>query len=83
MKKINTQGRGRSYKIETAFGIGIECESNSFGMCHGPFLTLKEALEIVPEDKSVIIRFNRNGTEDILYFWDDNCWNVKSRKEKL
>jgi hypothetical protein len=57
---------------EIVYAIGIEHEPNSFGMTHGPHTDIKEMLEVCPTDrKSVIIRFNLDGTDDLLYRWNE------------
>jgi hypothetical protein len=62
-------------KREVAYGIGIEYNPNEFGMTDGPFFEIYALLEIVPgDDKSCIIRFNGDGTDDILYRWKNDSW---------
>jgi hypothetical protein len=56
---------------EVIYAIGIEHKPNSFGMTHGPHSDIKEMLEVCPEPKSALIRFNLDGTEDVLYRWDE------------
>jgi hypothetical protein len=62
-------------KREIKYGVGIEHKPHELDMTDGPFPTLIEALEIVPESKlSKIIRFNENGTDDIIYSWNIDHW---------
>jgi hypothetical protein len=59
------------------YGIGIEHEPNQFGMVHGPHPDEKEMLEIIGEDGKdnvFIIRFNKDGTEDIIWKWKKDRW---------
>jgi hypothetical protein len=57
---------------DIVYAIGIEHKPNSFGMTHGPHTDIKEMLEVCPTDnKSVILRFNLDGTDDILYRWNE------------
>lgn len=72
---------------EVAYGIGVgkkwfrknnKMIPISFGMTHGPYPTLEETLDVVPDDeyrcqeKTFVIRFNKDGTDDVLYQWDAN-----------
>jgi hypothetical protein len=60
---------------EVMYGIGIEYEYNEFGMTDGPSSELYIMLEIAPgEDKSCVIRFNEDGTDDVLYRWKNDSW---------
>ena len=73
-------------KKEIRYGIGIEHTPKSIGMTDGPFLTLVEALETIPDtqpsqDLNIpinaqykIIRFNEDGTDDVIYFWSTDHW---------
>jgi hypothetical protein len=57
------------------YGIGIEHHPNEFGMTHGPVPNIDELLKVVPFDnKTRIIRFNENHTEDVIYIWNENHW---------
>lgn len=61
----------------TVYGIGIESSRNNYGMTHGPVISLDEMLDVVPDcnEKNVyIIRFNRYGTEDVIYKWRGSDW---------
>ena len=54
------------------YACGCRTGVASFGMFHGPFPTLEEALNVVPaeEDKNpVIVRFNKDGTDEVIYYW--------------
>lgn len=59
---------------EVMFGIGIEKNTNEFGMTHGPFPTSDNLLEVVPEDNSCIIRFNADHTETVIWRWKKDRW---------
>ena len=71
---------------EVAYGIGQEQQyfnpdktlrNVEYGMWEGPNPDLMRMLEVVGKDKySVVIRFNENWTEDVLYRWseDEDCW---------
>jgi DNA polymerase len=57
------------------FGIGIPNGDAGFGMVNGPTEILKEMLDNVPSDiKSVIIRFNEDGSDDVIFKWELNRW---------
>lgn len=80
-ESIRPEDRKRRKSI--AYACGYEDKPNSFGMFHGPNPDLKQMLDVVPdrEDESpCIIRFNLDGTDEVLYRWDESkrCW----RKQK-
>ncbi len=57
---------------EVIYACGYEERPNKFGMFHGPNPDLKEMLEVVPEEENknpVIIRFNLDGTDEVIYRW--------------
>ena len=61
---------------EVAYGYGYMCvgADKNFGMFAGPFPNLRDALESVPEENRIantasVIRFNEDGTEEVLYRW--------------
>jgi hypothetical protein len=56
---------------EVAYAIAIE---NQIGLTDGPFFEIDQLLETIGEEKSVIIRFNADGTDDILYHWKNDFW---------
>ncbi len=58
------------------YACGYRTYPCSMGMFAGPFPTLAEALDVVPEEKleAWIIRFNKDGTEDFLYRWWKPEW---------
>jgi hypothetical protein len=68
-KKLRVKN-GKQQRKES-FGIGIERQPNQFGMMGGPFAQLKEALETVGQPEQLIIWFRENGTDKVLYSWDD------------
>lgn len=55
---------------ELAYGIGYDHGDGTFGMTHGP-CALEVLLEIVGEYRSVLVRFNADGSDDVVYRWDD------------
>jgi DNA polymerase len=62
-----------SRKLE--YGIGIPDGNSSFGMTNGPVENLQEMLNVIPHDvKSVIIRFNEDQSDDVIYKWNHNRW---------
>jgi len=67
----------KSERKITMYGIGIEDSPHEFGMIHGPNENLKKMLEIIGENKYHIIRFNKDGTEDILYKWALGAWHLE------
>ena len=68
---------------EVTYGIGYEDIDNSFGMSKGPTPRIMEFLEVVPyvepDSKPCIIRFNLDGTDEVLYRWDKNklAWELQ------
>jgi len=63
-------------KRELAFGIGTEVAPFHHEMYYGPVPTLEECLEFVPsKEKSRIFQFNEDGTEEIIYNWQNGGWD--------
>lgn len=60
----------------TLYGIGRKDDgAESYGMTHGPTVDETEMLEEVPlAGNSFIIRFNRDGTENVLWKWAGDRW---------
>jgi hypothetical protein len=56
------------------YGIGIQVNSTSMGMTHGPVDSVDGLLEEVPEPNSFIIRFNADWTETFLWKWAGDRW---------
>ncbi len=53
------------------YGVGIRTGVSNMGMTHGPFPSLQSALDVVPgHAASCVIRFNSDGTEEVLYRWN-------------
>ena len=62
---------------EVLYGCGYEETPGSFGMFHGPNPNVEQMLEVVPDDsikKPCLIRFNKNGTDEVLYRWHQDRW---------
>jgi hypothetical protein len=59
-------------------------EVDDFGMDFGPIPNLKEVLEWVPDKGSnmqaIIVKFNSDWTDDILYEWSGRMW-LKNHKK--
>jgi alpha-ketoglutarate-dependent taurine dioxygenase len=51
------------------YGIGIEHEPGEFGMLSGPSEKIRPMLETIGEKGHRILRFNRDGTDEVLYRW--------------
>lgn len=78
---------------EVVFALGEETRSTvvgkaSYAIWHGPNPDLEEMLEVVGKsNKSCIVRFNLDGTDEVLYRWTQYrngkppCW-VKEKKAK-
>jgi hypothetical protein len=53
---------------------------NPYYFTHGPFQTLTEALEVVPEMSALgvptVVHMKKDGTDADLYIWDHRrtCW---------
>ena len=59
-----------TYAIGVSTGMVVGGAEMVKGMTHGPTPNLQEMLEVVPETKdglSVIVRFNQDGGDEILY----------------
>jgi hypothetical protein len=61
---------------EVVYACGYEYAPGSYGMYNGPTPVLLDLLESVPimetlDSKPCIIRFNMDGTDEVLYRWDD------------
>jgi len=64
-------------RSEVVYAIGIGHNPQRFGMIRGPTPDLYQMLNIVPEaslDPICITRFNKDGTDDLLYEWDVSKW---------
>lgn len=67
-------------RVAYAIGFRQPDKKASYAMTHGPFPTLKDALETVPnrgfdqQEASCIIRFNKDGTDEELYRWKGGAW---------
>jgi len=69
---------------KVGYAIGIPDKNGGFGMTHGPVNSIKEVIDITPEDPtSVIISFESNG-EQVLYTWNQNnqVWESIPKKEQ-
>jgi hypothetical protein len=65
---------------EIVYAAGYEEKAGSFGMFDGPTPSLQEILESIPCGVNpCIIRFNLDGSEQILYRWYDNerSWKLQ------
>ena len=57
---------------EVVYAAGYEEQPGSFGMFDGPTPSLIEILESIPcGTNPCIVRFNLDGSDDVLYRWDD------------
>jgi hypothetical protein len=69
------------------YGIGIEHKPNDFGMTHGLATDVKDMLEVVPDEtfepshgeRVCLLRFNSDGTDEILYVWRGQAWHREKR----
>jgi len=69
---------------EIVYAAGYEEKPGSFGMYDGPTLSLHQILESIPNGPNpCIIRFNLDGSEQVLYRWDDNdrSWKLQIIEE--
>ncbi|MFA5766893.1 MAG: hypothetical protein WC919_03155 [Candidatus Paceibacterota bacterium] len=65
---------------EIVYAAGYEEKPGSFGMYDGPTPSLQEILESIPCGVNpCIIRFNLDGSEQVLYRWDDDdrSWKLQ------
>ena len=73
------------YRGEVVYAAGYEKTPLSFGMWAGPTPILAEMLEMVPDGPNpCIIRFNIDGTDDVLYRWNEehNDWRLVCQNTK-
>lgn len=56
------------------YGIGIAQLDESFGMTHGPSENVDRLLDEVGDNGSYIIRFNSDGTDDVIWKWSKDRW---------
>ena len=62
-------------KREKAFGIGEQHGPHEIGMWFGPCASEEECLEeIGTSEKSCIVRFNEDGTDAIIWRWEEDRW---------
>ena len=78
MKEVESQ------KVPLMFAIGRDNGNGGMGMTDGPVPTLKEMLEIPGRDNNFcIVRFNIDGTDEIIYRWVEDKWVLnKIMKER-
>lgn len=72
-------------KNEIRYACGEQKNDHEFGMWAGPYPTKEDALARNGEsDKSVIIKFDENGTDDIIYRWSiiANKWILTETKKQ-
>jgi hypothetical protein len=63
---------------EVVYAAGYEEKPGSFGMFDGPTPSIKEILQSMPCGiNPCIIRFNLDGTDEVLYRWDVTTNNWK------
>lgn len=70
---------------ELTYAIGEEHEPRSFGMWHGPNPSLNNMLEVVGEsEKSTIVRFNPDWTDESLYKWhvENKRWELVPENQR-
>ena len=66
------------------YAIGEEHKPGEFGMWKGPTLAERDMLESVGRsDKSCIIRFNDDYTEDVIWRWKRKRWVSEALVEEV
>ena len=61
--------------VTIMYAIGEQHKFYEFGMWHGPNPDEKEMLEICGKsNKSCIIRFNTDGTNEVIWKWKEDRW---------
>jgi hypothetical protein len=68
--------------VECIYAAGYEEKSGSFGVFYGPTPDLVDVLEVVPSGiRPCIIRFDKDGNDEVLYRWDDteHSWKLQDR----
>lgn len=70
----------RDLKRKTMYGIGTEYTPGEFGMIDGPNSNIYELLDKVCGNGDCIIRFNEDGTDDVLFRWVEDRWKLSKKK---
>ena len=66
------------FREEVMYAIGTEHKRGEFGMWQGPNPELIEMLEVVGKSRrDCILRFNLDGTDEVLYRWHGDRWVKK------
>jgi len=81
-KMLGTEDKRMETPRPIVYGVGIEHRPGDFGMTHGLTTDVKEMLEVVPDEvfeagsgvRVCLLRFNSDGTEQVLYVWRDQAW---------
>ena len=60
------------------YAVGFR-DGDNYGMTHGPNPSITNMLEVVPEEDpkgrvAVIVRLNKDGTDEIIYRWANGRW---------
>lgn len=63
------------------YAIGIERADDQYGMVDGPNPDLHAMLDRSGEPMAALIRFNVDGTHDVLYTWEEDRWVRTSEPE--
>lgn len=65
-----------------AYAIGQDDGNGGYGMWNGPTPSLQDMLDIDGrDDNTVLIRFNVDGTDDLIYRWTRESWVPEFVKE--
>lgn len=67
--------RAKPKSREVMYAIGQDDGKGGYGMWEGPNPSEKEMLETIGQDNnSVIIRFNANHTDEVIWWWRNDRW---------
>lgn len=85
-KKLGVEAEEVNVLRPVMYGVGIEHKPNEFGMTHGIVADVAEMLEVVPDEvfepsdskRYCLLRYNPDGTHNVLYTWHQQAWHRES-----
>lgn len=64
---------------EIMYAIGQNDNKGGYGIWAGPISSEEQMLKVIGrDDNSVIIRFNSDGTDEVIWKWDIDQWRIRS-----
>lgn len=61
---------------QVKYAVGVQENGIVMGLTSGPFSSEQEALDVYGDYHGVIVRFNKDGTEEVTHRWatHDDMW---------